>query len=266
MPRFEIVGIGRETGKSRKRVYTAENREAAIMAAAANGTIVEVDKIRQVPDIVIPATDAQKEYATILGIKFSDKTTVNEMSGMLDCQIHREGFYFERIRRFFTEAKANGEIVNIAYRGGNQPGTQRQIFPLKIKGGEVRARCIASGEIKTYYISRMQLITDDIYFEPYKKDIQIQAQPQDHRSYSPGVAALLSFIIPGAGQMYKGQISGGLIWFVIVVCGYVFFLPGIILHICCIFSAASPPKKHSDTVKILPPDSPQMPKPFPGYP
>ena len=59
-------------------------------------------------------------------------------------------------------------------------------------------------------------------------------------AWSKGVAALLSFVIPGAGQMYKGQILNGLVWLVAVFVGYfVFIVPGIILHILCIFGAAS---------------------------
>jgi hypothetical protein len=52
------------------------------------------------------------------------------------------------------------------------------------------------------------------------------------RKWSPGVAALLSLLIPGAGQMYKGQGVNGLT-------GYLLIVPGLILHICCIFGAAS---------------------------
>jgi TM2 domain-containing membrane protein YozV len=59
------------------------------------------------------------------------------------------------------------------------------------------------------------------------------------RIWSPGVAAVLSFLIPGLGQIYKGQIFNGLVWFGIVILGYCFVLPGIILHLCCIFGAAS---------------------------
>ncbi len=58
--------------------------------------------------------------------------------------------------------------------------------------------------------------------------------------WNPGIAAILSLLIPGAGQMYKGQVGNGLVWFVVVVVGYVFFiLPGLILHLCCIVGAAS---------------------------
>ncbi len=56
--------------------------------------------------------------------------------------------------------------------------------------------------------------------------------------WNPGIAALLSFFIPGLGQLYKGQVFNGIIWFVVVGIGYVFLLiPGIILHLCCIIGA-----------------------------
>ena len=58
--------------------------------------------------------------------------------------------------------------------------------------------------------------------------------------WSPGVAALLSFLLPGAGQMYKGQVFNGIAWFLFVLVGYCcFVLPGLILHLCCIGGAAA---------------------------
>jgi TM2 domain-containing membrane protein YozV len=60
------------------------------------------------------------------------------------------------------------------------------------------------------------------------------------RTWSPGVAAVLSLVIPGAGQMYKGQVGQGFAWLFGVVIGYVLFVvPGLILHIICIIAAAS---------------------------
>jgi len=60
------------------------------------------------------------------------------------------------------------------------------------------------------------------------------------KSWNPGVAALLSLIIPGAGQIYKGQVLNGLVWLVLVVVGYILYIiPGIVLHMFCIFGAAS---------------------------
>jgi TM2 domain-containing membrane protein YozV len=56
---------------------------------------------------------------------------------------------------------------------------------------------------------------------------------------SRGVAAVLSLIIPGAGQMYQGRVLSGFVWLFMVVTGYmVFVLPGLVLHILCIVSAA----------------------------
>jgi len=57
--------------------------------------------------------------------------------------------------------------------------------------------------------------------------------------WNPGVAAVLSLFIPGAGQMYKGNIGEGIGWLIITAIGYVFLIcPGIIIHLACIFSAA----------------------------
>ena len=56
---------------------------------------------------------------------------------------------------------------------------------------------------------------------------------------NPAIALLLSLIIPGLGQLYKGQAIAGIMWFFLVIVGYVFFIvPGLILHgICCIAAA-----------------------------
>ena len=69
---------------------------------------------------------------------------------------------------------------------------------------------------------------------------QVVIAEQKYRRWSQGVAALLSFVIPGAGQIYKGNVFRGLLWFVIVAAGYfLLVLPGIILHLLCILAAAT---------------------------
>jgi TM2 domain-containing membrane protein YozV len=58
--------------------------------------------------------------------------------------------------------------------------------------------------------------------------------------WSPGVAAVLSLLIPGAGQMYKGHVLRGLLWLIFVPLGYIMLvIPGLILHGLCIILAAS---------------------------
>ena len=64
-------------------------------------------------------------------------------------------------------------------------------------------------------------------------------QPPVQR-WSPGLAAVLSFFLPGLGQLYKGQIINGIIWFFMVMFGYAaLILPGLILHFFCVLGALS---------------------------
>jgi TM2 domain-containing membrane protein YozV len=58
--------------------------------------------------------------------------------------------------------------------------------------------------------------------------------------WSPGLAAVLSFFLPGLGQLYKGQFLNGLAWFFMVMLGYAaLFVPGLILHFFCVLGALS---------------------------
>lgn len=58
------------------------------------------------------------------------------------------------------------------------------------------------------------------------------------REASPGLAALLSLFLPGAGQIYTGRVLAGVLWFLLVSAGYTLLLPGLFLHLWCIASAA----------------------------
>jgi len=63
---------------------------------------------------------------------------------------------------------------------------------------------------------------------------------EEQRKWTPGKAALLSFIIPGAGQIYKGEMISGIFWFICVITAYFLFIfPGILLHFICILSATT---------------------------
>lgn len=60
------------------------------------------------------------------------------------------------------------------------------------------------------------------------------------RRWSPGLAAVLSFFVPGLGQLYKGQILNGIVWFFLVGMGYMaLFVPGLFLHFFCVLGALS---------------------------
>ena len=74
-----------------------------------------------------------------------------------------------------------------------------------------------------------------------------QPEPQfRHPTFAPPpkqhdttVAALLSFFLPGVGQMYKGEVGLGVAFLLGTIMGYVAcVIPGIILHIFSIINAA----------------------------
>jgi TM2 domain-containing membrane protein YozV len=60
----------------------------------------------------------------------------------------------------------------------------------------------------------------------------------EQRMKNPGTAALLSFVIPGAGQIYNGAIMRGVFW-LIVTPGLWIGSGGLLGWICHIWSAAS---------------------------
>lgn len=60
-----------------------------------------------------------------------------------------------------------------------------------------------------------------------------------YRGASPTLAALLSLFIPGAGQLYAGRVVSAFLWFMVVGAGYFLIIPGLILHMFCMVSAAA---------------------------
>ena len=60
--------------------------------------------------------------------------------------------------------------------------------------------------------------------------------------WNPVIAGLLSLIIPGLGQVYKGQIIRGVLWLCVVGLAHLLFwwffdIPGIIMHTLCVLNA-----------------------------
>jgi len=57
---------------------------------------------------------------------------------------------------------------------------------------------------------------------------------------NPALAAVLSWAVPGLGQLYKGQFIKAIVWFFLEGVGYLaLILPGMLLHFFCIVGAAS---------------------------
>lgn len=59
------------------------------------------------------------------------------------------------------------------------------------------------------------------------------------RASSPLLAAALSVCVPGAGHLYAGRFVAAVLWFLVVGAGYVLILPGLVLHLFSIVSAAA---------------------------
>lgn len=63
-----------------------------------------------------------------------------------------------------------------------------------------------------------------------------------HTGPSDTVAAVLSLIVPGAGQIYKGRTLAGILWLIFTVAGYLtVLLPGMFLHFICVCQAFGMP-------------------------
>lgn len=74
---------------------------------------------------------------------------------------------------------------------------------------------------------------------PLRREVALAPIPAEYRTASPFLAALLTVFVPGAGHLYTGRFLAALMWFMVVGLGYVFILPGLVLHLFSIASAAA---------------------------
>ena len=82
-----------------------------------------------------------------------------------------------------------------------------------------------------------------------RQDLGSDWSPTPTVSRRAGLApAVLSLLLPGAGQMYQGDLFGGLLWLVAVAIGYAAFLvPGVVLHLLCVLFAGCGRMSPADT-------------------
>ncbi len=60
------------------------------------------------------------------------------------------------------KAIENGEPLRVRYFGGSSPGSERELQPLSVKDGKVRALCTLSGETKTFVVEKMELVIEGV--------------------------------------------------------------------------------------------------------
>ena len=58
------------------------------------------------------------------------------------------------------------------------------------------------------------------------------------RYTSPTIAVILTALVPGAGHLYAGRLVAAALWFFVVGLGYALILPGLVLHLFAMASAA----------------------------
>ena len=60
----------------------------------------------------------------------------------------------------------------------------------------------------------------------------------DRNAPNPGIAAVLSVLMPGLGQVYCGRLLAGAIWFLATAAGYwLILVPGFLIHALSVWSA-----------------------------
>jgi hypothetical protein len=69
-----------------------------------------------------------------------------------------------------VEATESGEVVKIRYHGGSQPGALREIAPISVSDGKVRARCFESGAIKLFTADRIEIVDSSREGERWSQD------------------------------------------------------------------------------------------------
>jgi len=67
---------------------------------------------------------------------------------------------------------------------------------------------------------------------------------------SPLLAAILTIFLPGSGHLYAGRVGAGILWFLVVSAGYALILPGLVLHLFGIASAANAARQVNDRARL----------------
>ena len=76
-------------------------------------------------------------------------------------------------------------------------------------------------------------------FMPVGSALNSNARVEAKPEWNPGMASVMSLVIPGAGQMYSGRVWQGLLWLPCVVVAYFIAVPiGIGIHSGCVWNAS----------------------------
>jgi predicted DNA-binding transcriptional regulator YafY len=111
----------------------------------------------------------------------------------------------ESVEQILISAIETGEIINIKYHGGSQPGSIRQISPISVKAENVRARCLSTNRVKVFKLSRIEIERSSTLtntYVPGKKTPEptsLKEAFESHRELLSNLGWLLSVEDEGAG-------------------------------------------------------------------
>lgn len=82
-------------------------------------------------------------------------------------------------------SRRTGEIIEIVYWGGTQPGTRRDLYAIKLNPPLVLARCLENNELRSFRIDRMVLVDetnrDAPRYQVNKTPVRIEVPPPARR-------------------------------------------------------------------------------------
>lgn len=76
------------------------------------------------------------------------------------------------------DAIRDGEVLKVIYHGGSAPGSVREIAPIQVIGGKVRARCYRSNAVKLFAVSRIEILEGDAENVPSAWELKIEQGPK----------------------------------------------------------------------------------------
>ncbi|WP_146164914.1 hypothetical protein [Desulfonatronum sp. SC1] len=130
MPRFEIIGTGKETGRKRKRIYFAFDEHIARKNAEDDGTVVE--EIKLLP--YNPPTEQQIELAAKHNIDISSGTNENDVADIINAKFKNEILSKKEdkdIARFFnievTEFIGEDTLYSKIKNALSKPGYEKEL-------------------------------------------------------------------------------------------------------------------------------------------
>jgi hypothetical protein len=83
MPLFEVIGVGKDTHRQRKRCYSAATEEIAIEKAVADGILAT----KVIPLPPEPASESQISYARSLGVSIPENPNLEQMSDLISQKV-----------------------------------------------------------------------------------------------------------------------------------------------------------------------------------